>query len=79
MKIYHYTLILVAIILSILFGVLYYTSPYNFIYTVMYIPFSMHLVKVMNNKDLKLLDPELKKVALSTFFLAILMGMGQLL
>jgi 1,4-dihydroxy-2-naphthoate octaprenyltransferase len=62
-----------------LFGVLYYTSPYNFIYAIMYIPFLMHLVKVINNKDLKLLDPELKKLALSTFFLAILMGLGQLL
>jgi len=79
MKIYHYILILVAIILSMLFGVLYYTSPYNFIYAIMYIPFLIHLVKVINNKDLKLLDPELKKVALSTFFLAILMGLGQLL
>jgi 1,4-dihydroxy-2-naphthoate octaprenyltransferase len=44
----------------------------------MYIPFMMHLVKVTKNKDLKLLDPELKKVALSTFLLAILMGLGQL-
>jgi 1,4-dihydroxy-2-naphthoate octaprenyltransferase len=78
MKIYHYSLIIIAIILSSLFGILYYTSPYNFIYVIMYIPFMMHLVKVTKNKDLKLLDPELKKVALSTFLLAILMGLGQL-
>jgi len=78
MKIYHYSLITIAIILSSLFGILYYTSPFNFIYVIMYIPFMMHLVKVTKNKDLKLLDPELKKVALSTFLLAILMGLGQL-
>jgi 1,4-dihydroxy-2-naphthoate octaprenyltransferase len=78
MKIYHYSLIIIAIILSSLFGILYYTSPYNFIYVIMYIPFMMHLVKLTKNKDLKLLDPELKKVALSTFLLAILMGLGQL-
>jgi len=45
----------------------------------MYLPLIGHLIKVKRNKDLKLLDPELKKVALSTFFLAILMGVGHLL
>lgn len=79
MKIYHYTLILLAIVLSTLFGVFYFTSPTNFIFVVMYIPLVLHLIRVKKNVDLKLLDPELKKVAITTFLLAILMGMGQLL
>jgi len=45
----------------------------------MYVPLIVHLIKVKRNQDLKLLDSELKKVALSTFFLAILMGVGHLL
>ena len=79
MKIYHYTLIVLAIVISGLFGILYFTSIRNLIFMIMYVPLIMHLVKVKNTKDLKLLDPELKKVALTTVFLATLMGIGQLL
>ncbi|MFH6769438.1 1,4-dihydroxy-2-naphthoate octaprenyltransferase [Gaetbulibacter aquiaggeris] len=79
MKLYHYSLIISAIISSLLFGIFYYTSVYNLIFMVMYVPLILHLIKVKRNKELKLLDSELKKVALSTFFLAILMGVGQLL
>ncbi len=78
-KIYHYTLIGLAIVLSALFGILYYTSPYNLIFVVAYIPLLIHLKKVSKNKDPKLLDPELKKLALTTVLLAILMGLGHLL
>lgn len=78
-KKYHITIICLAIMLSGLFGFLYYTSMYSFIFMVAYIPLIIHINKVKNNSDSKLLDPELKKVALTTFALAILMGIGQLL
>ncbi|MFI1771360.1 1,4-dihydroxy-2-naphthoate octaprenyltransferase [Thalassobellus citreus] len=78
-KIYHKVLIGLAIILSGLFGLLYYTSPYNLIFVIAYIPLLIHLKKVHNNTDPKLLDPELKKLALTTVLLAILMGIGHLL
>jgi len=79
MKVYHYCLILLSIISSALFGVFYFTSPYNLIFMIMYIPLIIHMIKVKKTTDLKLLDPELKKVALTTFLLSILMGIGQLL
>lgn len=78
-KIYHSILIVLAIILSSLFGVLYYTSLLNLIFVVAYIPLFIHLKKVLNNRDLILLDSELKKLALTTVLLAILMGIGHLL
>lgn len=78
-KMYHYTLIVLAIVLSALFGILYYTSPYNLIFIVAYIPLFIHIKKVSKNTDPKLLDPELKKLALTTVLLAILMGVGHLL
>ncbi|MDO6759344.1 1,4-dihydroxy-2-naphthoate octaprenyltransferase [Tamlana sp. 2_MG-2023] len=78
-KVYHNILIVSAIILSALFGVLYYTSIFNLIYFIAYIPLIIHLKTVNNNKDLALLDPELKKLALTTVLLALLMGIGQLL
>ncbi|MDD7887655.1 1,4-dihydroxy-2-naphthoate octaprenyltransferase [Flavivirga sp. 57AJ16] len=78
-RIYHYILIGLAILLSALFGILYYTSPYNLIFMVAYIPLWIHIKKVCRNEDPKLLDPELKKLALTTVLLAILMGIGHLL
>lgn len=78
-KKYHYTIVVFAIILSTLFGILYYTSPFNLIFFVAYIPLIMHLRTVQKNTDPKLLDPELKKLALTTVLLAILMGIGHLL
>lgn len=78
-KIYHYILIILAIILSGLFGVLYYTSPFNLIFVVAYIPLVLHLIKVYKNTEPKLLDPELKKLALTTVLLALLLGIGHLM
>lgn len=78
-KCYHNILIIGAIVISILFGVLYFTSYYNLIYMITYLPLLMHLKRVKNNQDPKLLDPELKKLALTTVLLAILLGIGHLL
>lgn len=78
-KKYHKALIVFAVLLSGLFGVLYYTSPYNLIFIVAYVPLFMHLKKINKITDPKLFDPELKKIALTTFVLAILMGVGYLL
>lgn len=78
-KTYHNLLIISAIIISASFGILYFTSLYNLIFIVAYVPLIIHLFKVNKTTNLKLLDPELKKVALTTVFLAILMGIGHIL
>lgn len=78
-KKYHLTLIASAIFLSFLFGTLYYTSIYNLIFIIAYLPLIKHFVTVYNNKDSRLLDGELKKLALTTFLLSVLMGIGHLL
>lgn len=78
-KYYHYFLVGTAIILSVLFGILYYTSFLNLIFVFTYIPLILHLFTVYKNTEAKLLDPELKKLALTTFTLAILIGIGHLL
>lgn len=75
-KRYHYVLICSAIFLSALFAVFYYVSPYNLMFMVMYIPLIKHLFYVKKTTDPSQLDSELKKVAISTFLLAILMGVG---
>lgn len=78
-KKYHYFLIVSAIISSVLFGILYYNSIFNFLFFVAYIPLFIHLKKVKNNTEPVALDPELKKLALTTFLLAILLAVGHLL
>ncbi|MFG6685869.1 1,4-dihydroxy-2-naphthoate octaprenyltransferase [Mariniflexile sp. HNIBRBA6329] len=78
-KKYHVAIIVLAIILSGLFGILYFTSILNLIYFIAYIPLIIHIKKVLKCNDSKLLDPELKKVALTTVLLSVLMGIGHLL
>ncbi|MDO7171290.1 1,4-dihydroxy-2-naphthoate octaprenyltransferase [Mariniflexile sp. AS56] len=78
-KKYHITIVCLAIVLSSLFGILYFTSFWNLIFVVAYIPLIIHIKKVLKNSDSKLLDPELKKVALTTVALAVLMGVGHIL
>lgn len=78
-KKYHYFLILSAMVLSLLFAVLYYNSIFNLIFLIAFVPLFIHLKKVQNNTEPVHLDPELKKVALSTFLLAILFAIGYIL
>lgn len=77
-KNYHYFLVVGALVSSFLFGILYYTSPFNLVFIVAYIPLIKHIMTVKNNTNPKDLDPELKKLALSTVLLSILLGVGHL-
>lgn len=78
-KLYHYVLVGGAMFLTALFAVLYYTSPFNLLFLIIFIPLTKHLVTVYKNDNPKELDPELKKLALSTFFLSVLLGIGYIL
>ncbi len=78
-KKYHFLLIIIAIILSLIFAILYYNSPYNFLFFLTYIPLVLHLKFVLNNTTPKLLDSHLKVLAFSTFAFAFLLGLGQIL
>ena len=75
-KVYHYFLIISAMVLMLEFS---YFKEFNFdqyIYVLAYIPLIKHLVTVYKNKNPKELDPELKKVALSTFALSVLLSLS---
>lgn len=77
-KKYHYFLVISAMILVILFAVL---SGFNFdqyLFLLAYIPLVEHLKRVNTNTNPKLLDPELKKLALSTFLLSILLAVSMI-
>jgi len=78
-KLYHYFLIIGAIATLVAFSILYFTGYNDLIFYVAFIPLIMHLLKVYRTADLKLLDSELKKVAISTFLLSLLLGLGIIL
>ena len=74
-KKYHYFLIVGAMILVLLFA---YLSNFNFdqyLFVLAYFPLVKHVVTVYKNHNSKLLDPELKKVALSTFALSVMLAL----
>jgi 1,4-dihydroxy-2-naphthoate octaprenyltransferase len=73
-KIYHYILICLAMVLTMVYSVISYHSISQLTYIIAFIPLIINLVTVYKNKEPKLLDSELKKVALSTFLFALLFG-----
>lgn len=73
-KIYHYVLICLAVLLTVLYSIINDHSIRQLIYVIAFLPLIINLVTVYKNKEPKLLDSELKKVALSTFSFALLFG-----
>ena len=71
-KKYHYLLMCIAFISMLIFAAFNAQAWYHFIPLAAFIPVGFHTFKVYKIKEPRLLDPELKKLALSTFFFAIL-------
>lgn len=70
-KRYHGFLIVGALLFTAIYIVIQ-PSKWNLFLILAFIPLGNHLKVVMKNKDSKTLDPELKKVALSTLLFALL-------
>jgi 1,4-dihydroxy-2-naphthoate octaprenyltransferase len=85
-KKYHYFLIITAMVLMLAFALIFdfsFRDPnpgrFNFdlyFFLIAYFPIIAHLKRVAKNKEHKLLDPELKKLALSTFLLSVLLSLS---
>ncbi|MCZ8144017.1 1,4-dihydroxy-2-naphthoate octaprenyltransferase [Flavobacterium sp.] len=83
-KKYHQFLIVSAMVLFLAFAywfdMEYDVNPHhlnidNYFFVVFYLPLIFHLKRVRQNTEPRLLDPELKKVALSTFFISVVMAL----
>jgi len=72
-KIYHYTIIITALTLTFVFAILSHFKPVQYLFLIAYVPFILHIKTVAKNTVPRDLDPELKKVALGTFFLSVLL------
>lgn len=73
-KVYHYVLIGLSLVLAVFYTLINFQSISQFTFLIAFIPLIINLVTVYKNREPKLLDSELKKVALSTFLFAILFG-----
>ena len=78
-KYYHYVLIIASFLFALLYTIIKFQNPIQFLFVIAYIPLVKHMLFVIKNKEAADLDGELKKVALSTFFFGILFGLGQIL
>jgi len=84
-KKYHYFLIVAAMILMLAFAFLFdwykdgdpgYVNFDMYLFVIAYIPLIKHLKTVYNNKEPRLLDPELKKLAISTFLISLILSLS---
>jgi 1,4-dihydroxy-2-naphthoate octaprenyltransferase len=76
---YHYFLLIGAFLSALIYVGSHYHSVFQFLFVPAFIPIFLHLRTVYKNKLPEELDPELKKLALSTFLFALLFGLGQIL
>ncbi|NNJ89214.1 MAG: 1,4-dihydroxy-2-naphthoate octaprenyltransferase [Eudoraea sp.] len=75
-KQYHYALLIGSFLCITLFLLLSASEWQQALCLLAFIPLGLHLYKVTGVKEPLAFDPELKKVALSTFFMAVLFYLG---
>lgn len=75
-KKYHFFLIISAMVLVLLFAILNKFNFDQYIFIAAYFPMISHLITVYKNKNPRFLDPELKKLAISTFLLSVLLSLA---
>ncbi|MCB9074959.1 MAG: 1,4-dihydroxy-2-naphthoate polyprenyltransferase [Chitinophagales bacterium] len=75
-KIYHAILLGIGMLTAIIYTFLAGASLWNWIYLIAFIGIIKSITTVLNNKTPELLDPELKKLAISTLLFSILFGLG---
>ncbi|NRT12654.1 1,4-dihydroxy-2-naphthoate octaprenyltransferase [Flavobacterium sp. 14A] len=75
-KKYHYFLVVTAMVLVIVFAIIEDFQFDQYLFLLAYIPLTKHLINVYKNQEKRALDPELKKLALSTFALSILLALS---
>ena len=74
-KKYHYFLIVSAMALVLIFAIIDEFHFDQYLFLLSYIPLTKHLITVYKNQEPRALDIELKKLALSTFALSILLAL----
>ena len=84
-KLYHYFLVVSAMVLFVVFTIIFDFSKDNdperfnfdlYFFLLVYIPLVKHLIRVKNAPEPRALDPELKKLAISTFLISTILALS---
>ena len=78
-KQYHWFLIITPIILMMQYAYNSFTEWYQFVFVIGFIPLFKNIAVVSKAKNPRLLDPELKRLSLSTFFISLLLSIALIL
>lgn len=78
-KKYYYYLIGFSFLTALFYVNYHFHSFWQLLFILAYIPMLKQLIRVLTNKKPKLLDPELKRLAIYTFLFSLLFGLGQIL
>lgn len=76
---YHLALIGSAMIVAVVFSILYFSSFFNLLFYIAFIPLSYHIHKISKAKTADDFDSQLKVLSLSTFLFAMLLAIGYIL
>ncbi|WP_071797451.1 1,4-dihydroxy-2-naphthoate polyprenyltransferase [Labilibacter marinus] len=77
-KKYHHFLLITALLFMVLYGAFQFHTYWQWLFLPTYILVVKNLRTVRKNEEPQLLDPELKKLALATFFMVLLSGVALL-
>ncbi|UPQ78705.1 1,4-dihydroxy-2-naphthoate octaprenyltransferase [Flavobacterium azooxidireducens] len=72
---YHYFLVITAMVLLLVFGILQHFAIDQYIYLIVFLPIISHLLRVSRTQNPADLDPELKRLAISTFMVSLLLSL----
>ncbi|UJH67127.1 1,4-dihydroxy-2-naphthoate octaprenyltransferase [Allomuricauda sp. SCSIO 65647] len=75
-KVYHYLILGLAFVSMLAYSIINYNGLLSAIYLLAFVPILLHIIKVTKTQNPLRLDSELKKLALSTFLLALLFLMA---
>ena len=70
-KIYHAVILVLGLLFLLTYSLISFQIWWQYLYFILTIPFFINLKVVFENKDSRLLNPELKRVALTTFFISL--------
>lgn len=74
-KQYHYFLLITAMILLLIFGFLQNFAIDQYLYVIVFLPIISHILRVKRTENPADLDPELKRLAISTFMVSLLLSL----
>ena len=74
-KHYHYFLVITAMVLLLIFGFIQNFAIDQYLYVIVFLPLTSHLMRVQRAVNPADLDPELKRLAISTFLISLLLSL----